>query len=74
MTSVGARLQDLALFNKALLVKQFWRLIHQPYSLTAKVLKAKYYPIPISWRLPLGVNPHLLGGVFSQLKTFCNKG
>lgn len=31
-------------FNKALLAKQSWRIIHNPQSLVAQVLHAKYYP------------------------------
>ena len=36
--------RDLRLFNQALLAKQAWRLVVNPDSLCAKVVKAKYYP------------------------------
>ena len=36
--------RDFALFNKAMLGKQGWRLIKRPNSLCAQVLKGKYYP------------------------------
>jgi hypothetical protein len=40
----GMGFRDLHSFNLATLAKQVWRLIDNPNSLCAKVLKAKYYP------------------------------
>ena len=40
----GMRFRDFTSFNKALLAKQSLRLWHQPNSLIAQIMKAKYYP------------------------------
>ena len=40
----GMGFKDLKMFNDALLGRQAWRLIREPHSLFARVMKAKYYP------------------------------
>ncbi|KAK3193194.1 hypothetical protein Dsin_024504 [Dipteronia sinensis] len=40
----GLGFHDLSIFNKAILTKQVWRLIHQPNTLAGKVLKQRYFP------------------------------
>jgi hypothetical protein len=40
----GMGFKDLRAFNEALLAKQGWRLVTNPTSLVARILKAKYYP------------------------------
>jgi hypothetical protein len=40
----GMGFRDLHCFNLAMLAKQYWRLIAEPDSLCAKVLRAKYFP------------------------------
>lgn len=40
----GMGFRDLFSFNMAMLSKQTWRLLNNPDSLCAQVLRAKYYP------------------------------
>jgi hypothetical protein len=40
----GLGFRDLHNFNLSMLAKQCWRLIQNPDSLCAQVLRAKYYP------------------------------
>jgi hypothetical protein len=40
----GIRFCDLQCFDKALLAKQFWRLVRHLHSLATQIVKAKYFP------------------------------
>jgi hypothetical protein len=53
----GLGFRDLVLFNQALLAKQGWRLIQNPSSLSAQVIRAKYHPRSCFMEAPLGSRP-----------------
>jgi hypothetical protein len=53
----GLGFRDLVCFNKALLAKQCWRLLQYPESMTAKIIKAKYYPKDSIRNAKLGSKP-----------------
>ncbi|KAL5553514.1 hypothetical protein UlMin_040915 [Ulmus minor] len=53
----GLGFRNLEGFNKALLAKQGWRLIHSPDSLVGKVLKACYFPNCSFLEAKIGGNP-----------------
>jgi hypothetical protein len=48
----GMRFRDLSLFNQAMLGKQGWRLLTNPTSLCARVLKGRYFPRCDFWHAP----------------------
>lgn len=57
----GLSFMDIAIFNNALLVRQFWRLHCYPNSLLARSLKAKYFSHESSWDTKVGSNPSFPG-------------
>ena len=55
--SGGLGFRELSCCNKALLVKQIWRMWKTPFSLIAKIIKAKYHPECSILEAPLGRKP-----------------
>lgn len=53
----GLGFRDFSSFNQALVAKQDWRLIQNPDSLVAKMLKAKYYKQTDFLKARIGSNP-----------------
>jgi hypothetical protein len=67
----GMGFRDLHCFNQAMLAKQCWRLLSEPDSLCAQVLRAKYYPDGdlINARLKKG-SSFTWQSIMAGLKTF----
>ena len=53
----GMGFRNLQAFNKAMLAKQLWRILQNPNSLVARVLKAKYFPTGDILNANLGCSP-----------------
>jgi hypothetical protein len=67
----GMGFRDLHNFNQAMLAKQCWRLLSDPDSLCAQVLRAKYYPDGDMLKAVLKKgSPFTWQSIMSGLKTF----
>jgi hypothetical protein len=66
--------RGLIMFNKALLAKQGWRLLQNPDSLIAQVLKAKYFPQTSFLDADLGSRPSYMWRSLLSSKDLLKEG
>ena len=64
----GLGFRDIEMFNLALLARQAWRILKEPSSLSARVLKAVYYPNVDFLEAGLGVSPSRVWRAISEGK------
>jgi hypothetical protein len=70
----GLGYRDLECFNMALLAKQGWRLIQNPQSLVARIIKDKYHPGCSFLESELGNRPSFAWRSIWNSKTLLQKG
>jgi hypothetical protein len=62
----GLGFRDMELFNLALLTRQAWRLLTSPNTLSARILKAIYYPNEDILSAELGSRPSKIWRAISE--------
>ena len=70
----GLGFQDLMAFNKALLVKQGWRLLSNTHSLFFRTFKSKYFPKSSFLLAQLGSNPSFVWRSFLAARELLTEG
>lgn len=70
----GLGFRDLELFNLAMLAKQGWRLIQNPETLVARVMRAKYFPNGTFLEAGIGRNPSYAWRSIWSLKKLLQEG
>jgi hypothetical protein len=70
----GMGFRDLGVFNEALLAKQGWRIMTEPTSLMATVLKAKYFPNDHFLKAKQGYRPSYVWQCISRASWVLKKG
>lgn len=56
----GLGFRELYFFNLAMVAKQYWRILHQPQSMVARILKARHFPRRDVGNAKIGFQPSYL--------------
>lgn len=70
----GLAFRHLGAFNRSLLAKQVWRVITNPTTLAAKVLKARYFPRSSFFDANIGYRPSYVWHSFIAVKEIVRNG